>query len=94
MKKELLSCFFKNIQNCACIGPTHIALYMALYQRCQEENENNTITFYRAELMKMCKLAGKATYHKIINDLVSCGYITYRPRYNRQKSSISLVLMN
>lgn len=90
-KGRLLARFFREIHYNACIGPTHIALYTALYNMWMEKSVDSALTFYRSELMQKCKIAGKSTYHRALNDLVDFGYIAYQPKYDRTKSVIWLI---
>ena len=40
------------------------------------------VLFRRAELMRLSKISGIATYHKYIKELAEGGYIVYKPSYD------------
>ncbi len=79
--KELTS-FFSAIREDHRIGPTHISLYMALYNLYMLNQFQNPIYITRASVMAVAKISGLATYHKCIRDLVEFGYIEYFPSFN------------
>lgn len=69
------------------LNPTHISLYMALFQ---EWNSNRFATeFYvtRGDLMKASKIGSKSTYHRCVKDLDCWGYLCYHPSKNPYKGS-------
>lgn len=84
--KELTS-FFSAIREDTRIGPTHISLYMALFQFYNLNRFQNPVEITRAAVMEVAKISGLATYHKCIKDLADFGYIQYRPSYNPSISS-------
>ncbi len=79
--KELTS-FYSAIKSDHRIGPTHISLYMALFQFYNLNRLENPIQITRTTVMEVAKISGLATYHKCMRDLVEYGYIDYRPSYN------------
>jgi len=64
------------------IYPTHISLYLALFQSWNVNRFKNPITISREEMMKASRIASKATYHKCIKELQLLGFIEYLPSYN------------
>ena len=85
MKKReihLLAGFFKAIEEDACIGSTHISLYIALYYFYCLNLFSNPIFIRRADVMKSSKISGIATYHKCMRDLITGGYIEYKPSFH------------
>jgi hypothetical protein len=77
-----LTGFFIQIAHEATLNPTHISLYLALFQRWNINRFKNPITISRDEMMKASKIASKATYHKCIKELQRLGFIDYLPSYN------------
>lgn len=77
-----LTGFFNCIANEEIIYPTHISLYLALFQSWNVNRFKNPITISRDEMMKASRIASKATYHKCIKELQLLGFIEYLPSYN------------
>lgn len=77
-----LTGFFNCIANKQTIYPTHISLYLALFQRWNINRFKNPIVISRDEMMKSSRIASKATYHKCIKELQLLGFIDYKPSYN------------
>ncbi|WP_051149672.1 hypothetical protein [Flavobacterium indicum] len=77
-----LTGFFSCIGNEELIYPTHISLYLALFQSWNVNRFKNPITISRDEMMKASRIASKATYHKCIKELQLLGFIEYLPSYN------------
>lgn len=77
-----LTGFFNCITNEETIYPTHISLYLALFQSWNVNRFKNPITISRDEMMKASRIASKATYHKCIKELQLFGFIEYLPSYN------------
>jgi hypothetical protein len=86
-----LATFFSAIANDPRIGVSHISLYCALLQNCDNSERNPSISVVTKEIMKAAKISGLGTYHKCIRDLHEFGYLQYRPSYNhRKKNRVSL----
>ena len=69
------------------LNPTHISLYVALFQFW---NINRfPVVFYinREEVMVMAKIGSKATYHRCLRRLHDWKYIRYLPSHNPYKGS-------
>lgn len=77
-----LTGFFIRIANEETIYPTHISLYLALFQSWNVNRFKNPIAISRDEMMKASRIASKATYHKCIKELQLLGFIDYLPSYN------------
>src|SRR6218665_610191 len=86
-----LSGFYDKVLNDK-INPTHISLYMAIFQYWSLQRFNNPIWITRSELMLTSKIASKVTYHKCIKELNKLGYIKYEPSYNPFKGSSVTVI--
>ena len=83
-----LSGFFQKVAVDNRLNPTHVSLYMAVFQFWNAERFQNPVTISRQELMRISKISAKATYHKCIKDLHNFGYIQYLPSYNPFKGSL------
>lgn len=69
------------------LNPTHISLYIALFQFWNFNRFRNPIIISRDEVMRISKINSKATYHKCLKNLHTLGYIDYQPSYNPFKGS-------
>jgi hypothetical protein len=83
-----LSGFFDQVSKDERLNPTHISLYVSLFQFWNASRFHNPISISRSEVMKVSKIASKATYHKCIKDLNQFGYLDYKPSYNPFKGSL------
>ena len=82
-----LSGFFDKVANDKTLNPTHVSLYMSLFQFWNCNRFKNPISISRDEVMRISKISSKATYHKCLKNLHSLGYINYEPSYNPFKGS-------
>lgn len=69
------------------LNPTHISLYMSLFQAWNINRFVNPISISRSEMMGVSKICSKATYHKVMKDLDKFGFIKYEPSYNPFRGS-------
>ena len=83
-----LSGFFQRVADDNRLNPTHVSLYMAIFQFWNAGRFQNPVSISRQELMRISKISAKATYHKCIKDLHSFGYIQYLPSFNPFKGSL------
>jgi hypothetical protein len=83
-----LSGFFQKVAADNRLNPTHVSLYMAIFQFWNANHFHNPVSISRQELMKISKISAKATYHKCIKDLHTFGYIQYMPSFNTFKGSL------
>lgn len=86
-----LSGFFQKIIYDTDLNPTHVSLYMALFQTWNVNRFQNPISITRNEMMRISKIYSKATYHKCINELHAKEYIKYEPSHNPFKGSLIYV---
>ena len=77
-----LTGFFNRIALENSLNPTHISLYLSLFQCWNVNRFKNPITISRDEMMKGSKIASKATYHKCIKELQRLKFLDYHPSYN------------
>ena len=82
-----LTGFFEKVVADKTLNPTHISLYIALFQFWNCNRFKNPISISRDELMRISKISSKATYHKCLRNLHELGYINYQPSYNPFKGS-------
>ncbi len=69
------------------LNPTHVSLYMALFQLWN--NYHFPMDFYinREEAMQFSKIGSKTTYHRCIKELHHWNYLLYEPSHNPFKGS-------
>ncbi len=85
--KHLTGFFDKVIQD-RHLNPIHISLYIALFQQWNINRFQNPISITRDEMMRISKIASKATYHKCIRELNDKGFLKYDPSFNRYRGSM------
>ena len=88
-----LTGFFDRIVQDRNLNPTHISLYVALFQFWNVNRFQNPISITRDEVMRISKICSKATYHKCMRELNEKGYIKYEPSFNPFKGSM-VILFN
>jgi hypothetical protein len=69
------------------LNPTHISLYIALFQFWNQNRFPKDFLINREEVMSLSKIGSKSTYHKCIRDLSTWKYIRYTPSHNPFKGS-------
>ena len=83
-----LSGFFVKVSSDDRLNPTHISLYISLFQFWNTYRFHNPISISRQDAMKVSKISSKVTYHKCIRELHNFGYLRYEPSYNPFKGSL------
>lgn len=83
-----LTGFYDKIQQDDRLNPTHISLYLALFQFWNINHFQNPISISRNEMMRLSKISALGTYHKCIKELQAFGYIEYIPSFNPYKGSL------
>ncbi len=69
------------------LNPTHVSLYIALFQIWNNNRFLEEFYINREEIMSFSKIGSKSTYHKCIKDLSHWKYIIYYPSHNPYKGS-------
>ncbi len=64
------------------LNPSHISLYMALFQIWNNYRFKTTFYINRGEVMDLSKLGSKTTYFRSIKELSHWKYILYEPSHN------------
>jgi hypothetical protein len=88
-----LTGFFNKINNEKAINPTHISLYLALFQCWNVNRFKNPTGISREEIMKASKINSKATYHKCMKELQALGFMEYLPTFNPHSCS-NVIMVN
>jgi len=82
-----LNAVFQQFSRDSRLNPTHISLYMALFQYWNINRFPGEFYINREEIMKMSKIGSKATYHRCLKNLHRWKYIRYLPSHNPYKGS-------
>ena len=82
-----LNAVFDQFSKDSHLNPTHISLYMALFQIWNNNRFPESFHINREEVMKLSKVGSKSTYHRCLKELDNHGYIFYRPSHNPFKGS-------
>jgi len=69
------------------LNPTHISLYVALFQLWNNNRFPDEFYINREEVMGFSKIGSKSTYHRCIKELSHWSYIVYYPSHNPFKGS-------
>ena len=69
------------------LNPTHISLYMALFQEWNSCRFADEFYVNRRDLMRVAKIGSKSTYHRCVTDLDAWSYLSYFPSNNPYKGS-------
>jgi len=69
------------------LNPTHISLYIALFQLWNVNRFPEEFYINREEIMKYSKIGSKSTYHRCIKELSHWDYVVYIPSHNPYKGS-------
>lgn len=88
-----LTGFFNKINNETNLNPTHISLYLALFQCWNVNRFKNPTGISREEIMKASKINSKATYHKCMKELELLGFMEYNPTFNPHSCS-NIIMVN
>jgi hypothetical protein len=69
------------------LNPTHVSLYIALFQIWNNNRFPEEFYINREEVMRFSKIGSKSTYHKCIKELSHWKYIIYYPSHNPYRGS-------
>lgn len=69
------------------LNPTHISIYMAIFQFWNLNRFKNPLSISRSEIMGLSKVSSKNTYHKVMKELHQYGYFRYDPSYHPLRGS-------
>ncbi len=84
---KLLNAAFEKFYFDDRLNPTHITLYMALFQEWNSSRFADEFYVNRRDLMRAAKIGSKSTYHRCVTDLDSWLYLCYFPSNNPYKGS-------
>ncbi len=84
---KLLNAAFEKFYFDDRLNPTHISLYMALFQEWNSCRFMDEFYVNRRDLMRVAKIGSKSTYHRCVTELDSWNYLSYFPSNNPYKGS-------
>lgn len=82
-----LNAIFQQFSKDSRLNPSHVSLYMTLFQYWNLNRFPELFYINREEVMAMSKIGSKATYHRCLRRLSDWGYIVYLPSHNPFKGS-------
>ncbi|MCK0135889.1 hypothetical protein [Arenibacter sp. S6351L] len=82
-----LNTVFQQFSKDSRLNPTHVSLYMALFQYWNINRFPEEFYINREEVMAMAKIGSKATYHRCLRRLDEWKYLQYMPSHNPFKGS-------
>lgn len=92
---KLLNAAFEKFYFDDRLNPSHISLYMALFQDWNSSRFARQFYINRKEIMCASKIGSNSTYHRCIRNLDSWNYLSYFPSNNPFKGSkISMFIFN
>ena len=81
-----MGCLFNSLKDSR-LNPTHISLYVALFQLWNYSFFKGEFYINREEVMAYSKIGSKSTYHRCIKELSHWNYLLYTPSHNPFKGS-------
>ncbi|WP_347373992.1 hypothetical protein [Aequorivita sp. Q41] len=84
---KLLNAAFERFYFDDRLNPTHISLYMALFQEWNSSRFADEFYVNRRDLMRVAKIGSKSTYHRCVTELDAWEYLSYFPSNNPYKGS-------
>ncbi|TYA89186.1 hypothetical protein FUA24_03350 [Seonamhaeicola marinus] len=82
-----LNAVFEQFSKDSRLNPTHISLYVALFQLWNYNFFREEFYISREDVMEFSKIGSKSTYHRCIKELSHWSYIIYMPSHNPYKGS-------
>ncbi len=82
-----LNAVFQQFSKDGRLNPTHISLYMGLFQLWNQYHFSKTFHINREEVMELSKIGSKSTYHRCIKELSHWNYLVYTPSHNPFRGS-------
>ncbi len=82
-----LNAVFEQFSKDGRLNPTHISLYMALFQLWNFHFFREQFHIDREEAMNLSKIGSKSTYHRCIKQLHHWKYLRYIPSHNPFRGS-------
>lgn len=84
--KDIIN-FFAHVIKDRRLYPSHISIYVALFQCWSMNRYQSPFRICRAEVMELGKVRSLGTYHRCIKELHLAGFIIYSPSYDPYNGS-------
>ena len=68
--------------------PSHVSLYLSLFQLWSMSTFQNPFKICRKDVMNMSKIKSFATYHKCMSEIHNAEFINYSPSYDSYAGSL------
>ena len=81
-KLFILNDFISASKNDSRITTAHISLFLMLWNKWAGMENGFSVIFYKYEMMPLCRISSRSTFHKTIKQLHAYGYVHYAPSYN------------
>ena len=69
------------------LNPSHVSLYMAIFQEWNSARFPEELYINRQQLMQVSKVRSRSGYHRSIKELDAFGYLEYIPSHNPYQGS-------
>ncbi|MDX1718889.1 MAG: hypothetical protein R3353_01925 [Salegentibacter mishustinae] len=70
------------------ISSSHRSLYLAFFELWNQKRFPKTTMVNSKQVMSLAKIRSRTTYHKLLRDLKTWGYLQYHPSNNPQMGSL------
>lgn len=87
-----LNFWFELLKDNPAVKPTHVSLYIALFQQWNLNHFTETFIINRPELMSLSKIGSKTTYSKCLQEMVDWGWIVYTPSTSSYSNSVMKII--
>lgn len=87
-----LNFWFEILKDNPAVRPTHISLYMALFQQWNSNHFAEFFIIYRADIMSISKIGSKTTYANCLKDMHDWGWIIYQPSQSKFGQSMVKII--
>lgn len=88
---RVLSSFLAVASQAPQFSPAHVSLFVAIVHEVRRQGKD-PVAIYARDLMKISKISGVATYHRVLRELQEFGCIKYEPSYNPLLGSLFYIL--
>ena len=80
--------FIRRVESDARINKGHLSIYMSLLFLWSRQDYSMPFEIFSREVMPIAKISSATTFHCMIRELASYGYIKYSPSFYKNKGSI------
>jgi hypothetical protein len=70
------------------ISSSHRSLYLAFFELWNQQHFPKTLMVNSKQVMALAKIRSRTTYHKLLQELKTWGYLQYKPSNNPQNGSL------